>query len=511
MTVCYSFGCELPSCPYPLPGCAVVECDGINPPPNTWGEDGAFGHRTATDAIRGLPPPFGGKAGRSIFEDGDYGNDFYGRKPVGPEIVRGELASPLGGQGGGGGGDNVQSRIFPSRDFLNTDLRCGGGGGGAGILIVQSLGPLTVEGIVDASGGGGGNGEQGGPVALGGGGGGGGAGGMVVLESASFIRLGYRSKILYYGGQRGMGSGDAAASPPGCNGGEEECMGTCTASRGGAGGKGLAELLTAACGGRVQPSIQPGALLVETDSSGAFQEILCERDALLAQHFSAVPHVLVPTFGPRSAARSPWYYAGWAELIGSPSFEFGGLDAGGALDSLFVQVLATGTGGEILEPTTVAVRSAALASLVSSEPRILLEDGFQPDGAAPMLPIVGAAVDGDRVIITTDSARGPILPLGSWKVLRRYFATTVDGRVESYPSSAAARVLFEGADECSPGSMTPDPSSLVGPTARIEDLAGKKLFRFRVEFDGNALNLPPCLSSVLPPPGLKFLKLPFSF
>lgn len=338
---------------------------------------------------------------------------------------------------------------------------------------------------------------------------------MVILESPTSVKLGFSSAVNTHGGNRGQGGGTVPGGAPYCSGGNE-CKSNCSAARGGAGAKLEANILVpfdgaslVSCGDQIQPRIRPGALLVETSSAGAVQNILCERDPLLAQHFSAVPHVLIPTFGPQSAALSRWLYTGWADVVGTLHFEFGGIGASGLLDSTFSKVLAAGSGGNLLSPTAAVLTSPALAALVSSAPRILIEDGFRPTAAAGVLPIVNASVSGSQVTIATDPSGGSIPALGEWQILRRSFATSVNGLPGSFPASANAKVLLEGADELSPGSMLPDLSSLIGPTTDVASLQGKKLLRYRVEFDMNATGQP--LSTSLPRPGTFFLKFPLFF
>ena len=195
--------------------------------------------------------------------------------------------------------------------------------------------------------------------------------------------------------------------------------------------------------------------------------------------------------------------------MGPLRFEFGGIDPAGTLDSTFVQLLASGTGGTVLSPTSVVVQSPALAALVASEPRVLIADAFRPDPSAAPRSIVEASVKGSEITIATDPSQGAIPALGEWQVLRRYFQTSIDGIPASYPPSAEVTVAFQGAEEVSAGSMIPDAASIVGPTADIGKLQGKKLFRFSVDFDRNAGG--GALGESSPRPGLLFLKFPLYF
>ena len=132
----------------------------------------------------------GGNPGALPFTDARNDNDFWG---VGVDLSRqlrisGELLTPIGGQGGGGGGD----RYRPADQGANwaNGEKGGGGGGGGGILIIQCLGKIEVgdDGIIRADGGNGGGGEAAGGNQEGAGGAGG-SGGIVVLMAGESIVL----------------------------------------------------------------------------------------------------------------------------------------------------------------------------------------------------------------------------------------------------------------------------------------------------------------------------------
>lgn len=138
-------------------------------------------------ATRTLP---GGNAGPTVFTDVNFDNNFWG---VGIDIFRqirisGELSVPVGGQGGGAGGN--KSPICDANPVWQGDSRGGGGGGGAGVLIIKALGSIKIGSVgkIRADGGQGGGGEPSYSNASGGGGGAG-AGGMVILIAGRTIEF----------------------------------------------------------------------------------------------------------------------------------------------------------------------------------------------------------------------------------------------------------------------------------------------------------------------------------
>ncbi len=146
------------------------------------------------DAVLGPnSTPKGGEPGPVVWTDKDPDNNFYGRdvRTINGRdtIVIGELKAPLGGQGGGGGGDRIPASTVPNPGFP-ADNKGGGGGAGGGVLIIKAIGPIIVTktGRITANGGNGGGGEAAGSCNQGGGGAGG-AGGTVILMSAQKIQI----------------------------------------------------------------------------------------------------------------------------------------------------------------------------------------------------------------------------------------------------------------------------------------------------------------------------------
>lgn len=191
---------------------------------------GRDGSSFAIGSVSGGTPPVGGGVGSSLFIDGNPRNDFFGRK-IGSAgaVITGELFAPIAGQGGGAGGDAVQTDVFPPPVFIYTRHDKGGaGGGGGGLGILQaSLIRLGPEGLVVADGGAGGEGENTLFLNRIGGGGGGGAGGMVLLQARSIDLSAASVQAIT---SRGGSGADGANSQPRAEGG------------GGHGGPGLIQL-----------------------------------------------------------------------------------------------------------------------------------------------------------------------------------------------------------------------------------------------------------------------------
>lgn len=545
---CYSSTtCSPVGCPMPLPtggGCTNPNCNGVNTNPATHGEPGGSGAQCGNQinpafvacdlggsngkicqygAITGTCLARGGVPGQRVFVDSDSSNDFVGRKPEFQSgriaIQRGELPGPLPGQGGGAGGDTVTSQVFPSgvNNFVNTDLKAGAGGGGAGVLILQALARIEIRGTLRCNGGNGGAGEQQSGGFCGTAAGGGGSAGTIALECPGQTIFGKNARLLAQGGNRGRGCGAVPGQPT--NAGGSYCRSNGTAGRGGAGGKGPIHLAlpfdpdpaqAISCGTVTRPAVRAGALFVE-DANSVLQPVSCERAASLAPIADPDLHLILPTFGPRSAAMSRWIPLGWSDMSGAPQWEFAGTDAQGKLDTGYSQILASGSATIAQQPSAdrVDIDSSSLADRIRTAPRELVGDGFQSAPGSSVLFIADAFVSGNRVSLILDLSTGAVGTLGNWTILRRYAIPEVQGALSNFPSGVEAKILFEAADETGPGTGVPDPATLAGPTGVIGSLAGKKLLRFRIEFDRNPGNSP--LQPNLPEIGLRLLKVPYSF
>lgn len=185
-------------------------------------ESGEDGNVASTGALSGTSPARGGSKGISVFRDGDPTNDFWGfGLSGGGQLIVGELAFPVGGRGGGAGGDAVPSSVFPHPNFSSaSDEKGGAGGGGGGLSLLQTrqlaIGPF---GQVLADGGDGARGENVLFLDSIGGNGGGGSGGYVVVR-ANAIDLSLVSGIAFsaVGGQ-GPDNRSSSTDGSGGNGG----------------------------------------------------------------------------------------------------------------------------------------------------------------------------------------------------------------------------------------------------------------------------------------------------
>ncbi|MCK6449105.1 MAG: hypothetical protein L6Q99_22140 [Planctomycetes bacterium] len=225
---------------------------------------GHNGGREAFGAISGALKPHGGRAGKSVFVDADATNDFYGRKldPQSGQIILGELLAPIGGSGGGAGGDAAftSGQSFPKTPFSPSGDEKGsggGGGGGLGVFVANEfvLGPA---GRLRCDGGKGGGGENTNFFDRVGGGSGGGSGGMVVIQAAKIDLSATPDKaITARGGLRGPGKFDVTQQP--------------IEGQGGHGGPGLVQLHIADA-----------------------QQIFMPAGKTLSDLVSPAPHVLIP-------------------------------------------------------------------------------------------------------------------------------------------------------------------------------------------------------------------------
>ncbi|MCC6407451.1 MAG: hypothetical protein IT453_09805 [Planctomycetes bacterium] len=225
---------------------------------------GHDGGRGAYGAVTSKLGPNGGRPGVSVFVDGDPTNDFFGRKLDSGtgQILVGELVAPIGGAGGGAGGDSAftQGQSYPLVPFSPTGDEKGsggGGGGGLGVIVANELvvGPL---GRVRCDGGKGGGGENTFFFDRVGGGSGGGSGGMVLIQAAKIdLSATPDHAVTARGGRRGAGKSDVTQQP--------------VEGQGGHGGPGLVQLHIA-------------------DAS----QILVPAGKTLDDLISPPPHVLLP-------------------------------------------------------------------------------------------------------------------------------------------------------------------------------------------------------------------------
>lgn len=179
--------------------------------------DGFLGTQFANDAVLGLGvQPQGGLHAGLAFVNANPLDDFWGREldPFTGQITVGELAQLQAGRGGGGGGDSIQSDVYPPTIpfTVSGPERGAGGGGGGGLGIVSALlVRFGANGHVRSNGGHGGSGENSlsGGITRIAGGGGGGSGGLVLLQARVIdLRLAGAQAIVALGGAGGHGEND---------------------------------------------------------------------------------------------------------------------------------------------------------------------------------------------------------------------------------------------------------------------------------------------------------------
>lgn len=178
---------------------------------------GGDGAPAGLGALSQLSPAAGGSVGVSGFVDGNDGNDFWGRRldtsASPPQVIAGELLRPIAGQGGGAGGDAVNSSVFPPLSFDPGGDEKGAGGGGGGGLCVLRTQELVVHsgGRILADGGHGGSGENTQFMDRIGGSSGGGSGGMIIIQAELLDLHAASSEALSARG--GYGGASAVTSP----------------------------------------------------------------------------------------------------------------------------------------------------------------------------------------------------------------------------------------------------------------------------------------------------------
>ncbi|HET6205123.1 MAG TPA: Ig-like domain-containing protein [Planctomycetota bacterium] len=501
-----------------------------------FGLNGGNGSTGANDCVDFLAPPDGGAHGPDLFVDADPTNDFFGRKFVpGGSPLAGELAAPIAGQGGAAGGDEVFYNGTPpppnclnNTQWLFQDRKGGAGGGGAGILILRALGPIVIasSGKLSAVGGRGGNAESILFINPGGGSGGGGSGGMVIVESADASNPDPGLPPLFPastlpGGVRIEGSTPATAGRflvKGGDGGhgESDLYVQAAICRGGEGGGGIAQVHTA----RFDAAGNPVISLAGSDVT-AFSTPTIDQ--------AGNGYVLLPSFPTRSRARSRWVDTGYATLggMGGPLYEWLAvgpsassnpdypLDADGRV--------RTGPAGEVplLPPipssmVTIPVGSlldhgAVLPGAIVANPAALVNDAFNPNAAQPQVfTIVSAAFDGTNTVLSTSPEEGSLLgvlgpgPTTEVRIHPRPFRIVTGATPDVLTAGASARLRFEGADSIAPV------AGGISPIADLAALAGKRFFRFTVDFDLNEPGNAPLVPGA-PRPAVRYLKIPFRF
>lgn len=465
---------------------------------------------------------------------------------TGPTVV-GELQQALGGQGGGAGGNAVQSLTFPNPNYAFQDRKGAGGGGGGGILEIRALGAVLIFGGLEANGGNGAAGENTIGIDRIGGGSGGGSGGTIIIESSTNVTLfsGASNALIFArGGRRGAGAFGGVGSPLPGTGSTGAGLG-----RGGRGGKGLVQIHG--------PS--PADVVFGTNQPSN-------------SNFDPNPLVLFTTYGAQSVARSKWFDTGSGLAAGFPQYSTiipaicptgqplcgnpGQVATDSSGNTLVLPQVASGTvaNSKVTSFDTIflPVSDVLVATNQKAiEPLTMLGDVIQLTtlNGTNSGGIVGVALDNkgtaspadDEFIFTTDNTKqdasgntpNPVAlnsalpPVVAWKLIPRYFQAStfspVDGVMKydfvpppSQPNGVRMQLFFQGADAVAltgavdPASIVPDP--LVDPfgTPDLTILNTKRFVRFTGLFNIAASpGSSPSPSS--PIPRLSFVKIPFRF
>jgi len=260
---------------------------------------GNDGHPLVLGAMDGSLGPDGGDLGPSPFEDDDLTNDFCGRRldTFFDTITDGELPEPMGGCGGGAGGDSIISSQFPNPVSPAGEYRGGAGGGGGGVLILVARENISFgsNARMFANGGAGAQGQAFSANLRLGGSGGGGSGGWIQMEAGGQIDL----RLL------GFEAIEARGGPGAPGGGDNKNIG-----RGGNGSPGVVQIHVA------NPD----------------EDLLLPFGAKIGTRCDPNPWTLSPNQSNVSRAQSDWIPlpVGPAEDDGLVALVFEGLDPDGA-------------------------------------------------------------------------------------------------------------------------------------------------------------------------------------
>ena len=311
----------------------------------------SYGHPT-----KGPDP---GVAGPSPFAaDGDFSNDFWGRRlNTDGSVTVGELTAPWAGSGGGGGGDAVMVRRLdtdgdgnkePVSDFIPLDpfqnsgngntpgwvsyRKGAGGGGGAGQLLIFAIGKIKLgaTGSIVGNGGIGFSGESIINTDKGVSGSGGGSGGHIVLHTntaldLSEIFVGSASNsgeignltanpaVTVYGGRRGWAGPNLIKIP---NTAIDDGNGDFMIGRGGAGANGIIQIHVPNPNTDIiwPPDAAPGI----RDYVGNNPVDTDRLEEMLGLFTVPDPYALIPFFSSASMMQSTWIDTGYAGLRLSP-------------------------------------------------------------------------------------------------------------------------------------------------------------------------------------------------
>lgn len=499
-------------------------------------------------------------------------DDFWGSMIVGSTIIKGELAAPWAGAGGGAGGDVVVSSTFPTTPFNPTlDKKGAGGGGGAGALTILCLGTIKfgAGGRIDANGGSGGGGENTANFNRIGAGSGGGSGGHVILQAGGDIdftactagvatnNYAYSTSplagagIFARGGEGGEGAnGAGGANPPAIENQPNFDMlppnsyggGPCAVTGnavgvipgcGGDGGPGVIQLHVSdlskikapasTSANKLSNLIRPnpiGSTPLNADTPASWRQLL-------------------PIFGRNSKAVSKWIPLGSTSIPPTGStpknvtFFFGGTSTTTGLVSSSAgqvpELPAILTGTLAAQPTLPYVatdgRSVILDTTSISDdvyirnPALVKNFVLKIVGATTKrFEITNATYDSNTQTLraTVADSGAPLSGLtGTVSVIPRFFRVAEDGNFDVLSSTSSIKFEFQAAPVAASGlpnegAATPWVTNInLLNTSTTPANTSLRFFRFRVAFEIGIGQ--PALDFSTATPSVDFLKLPFKF
>ena len=510
--------------------------------------------------------PDPGRRGTSIFsDDGDYMNDFWGRRLNDDgTITKGELLTPWAGSGGGASGDSQCitrttvggtmlsiPELFPAASFPPSGgyYRKGApGGGGGGQLQIMAIGSITIgnSAKIDCNGGIGHGGESTiythGQIS----GSGGGSGGHVVLHSATEIDLsqiyvGIASEpsqlgnltekrvVTAIGGRRGW-CNSIGHYIPGTN--AYDGNGDLMFGRGGAGGNGVVQFhVPDPATGYSWPVLARNGISAYLNAGIPGGAVITSRLEEILYLFAAPkPYALLTFFSAGSQVQSKWVDTGFAGLRLDPSgnsypkfedslFKFDGTDSSGFIDVASQKVvqlpdLVSGTHSQASFSANSLTIFAADTVFAGKEeflrhPAALVGYSILPDESVEHdFVIVDASYQGGILSLVTDVSSGSMsaaVTTNNWSIRPRFFGVSTQGAPDSMPTSTSISIMFQGTDDIDdPLAIVPGATSW---TADLSDIDGKRFFRYRITFDIDAID--SGVTQASPKPEMSYIKLPF--
>ncbi|MBL8857922.1 MAG: hypothetical protein JNL28_05410 [Planctomycetes bacterium] len=501
-------------------------------------------------------------------------DDFWGSMLIGTTIIRGELANPGAGAGGGAGGDAVISSTFPLTPFNGAiDKKGAGGGGGGGSLTILCLGTIKfgAAGRIDASGGTGGGGENTSGINRVGGGSGGGSGGHVILQAGGDIdftlcapgnaaqNYSTGAGIFARGGQGGEGINGVGGTnppsietpptqdmlPPNSYGAGALCAVTGNAvgvvvCAGGDGGPGVIQLhvsdlskikvpttnnpfITPAGPTKISHIIRPnpiGTTPINTDVPANWRQLLpiFGRNSKAVSKWVALGSTSVP---PTGSTPKPvtFFHAGTNTTTGFVNSTFGNVPE---LSPILTGTLAASPalpfiaadGRSVVFDTTAITDDVYLRN-----PALVRQFVLRVSGATVRrFEITGATYDStaNTLRVTVADSGSPLAMLtGTAAVIPRFFRVAENGTFDTLSSSSSIKIEFQAAPAAPSGLpneslTTPWVTNITALNTSVSP-ANTTLRFFRFRVSFEIGIGAPNLNFDTPTPSIDFLKTPFKF